>query len=100
MTERCGSQGRESEFGGVLRFWEGVREKLGVGKDTDTILRLLDKRSKHRPSHSELFFVAEGARNLQNYGSKLHETDGNWISLMSVIISVNIGRTVLCAMPK
>lgn len=33
-----------------------------VGKDTD-ILRLLNKRIKHRVSHSELLSVAEGERN-------------------------------------
>jgi hypothetical protein len=61
----------------------GVGEKLEVGKDTD-ILRLLDKRSKHRQSHSELLSVAEGARNLRNYGSKVHKTDWNGISLTSL----------------
>jgi hypothetical protein len=77
LNDVDGSQGRESEFGGVMRFWVGFGaggggEKLEVGKDTD-ILRLLDKRSKHRASHSELLSLAEGSRNSQNYGSK---TDG------------------------
>ena len=49
-------------------------EKLEVGKDTD-ILRLLNKRSKHRLSHSELLSVAEGSRNSQNCWSKLWKTD-------------------------
>jgi hypothetical protein len=47
LEELCG-------FGGGGR-WK-------VGKDTD-ILRLLNKRIKHRVSHSELLSVAEGERN-------------------------------------
>jgi hypothetical protein len=44
--------------------------ELEVGKDTD-MLRLLDERSKHRLSNSELLSVAECARNSQNYWSQL-----------------------------
>jgi len=56
------------------RVWGWGVEKLEVGKDTD-ILRLLNKRSKHRLSHSELLSVAEGSRNSQNCWSKLWKTD-------------------------
>jgi hypothetical protein len=55
---------------------------LEVGKDTD-ILKLLNKRSKHRLSHSQLLFVVQGARNSQNFWSKLRKRDWNYISVIS-----------------